>query len=206
MSVKVVGPGTGIAKWEAFAVGGSPPERDAPAALDPSTVEQHHREVEAAFQLGLQQGREEGRRHSEQAVNRELGRLTAAIERVTALQPRLRKEAERDVVELALAVARRILRRELHMDPGALLGVVKAGIEVLGHRDTVRLVVSPDMEGMMRQAAQGLGGTKCEIDVDAALDEGSILLQGGNSWLEASVDSQLDEIRRGFADRMGWKG
>ena len=56
--------------------------------------------------------------------------------------PRFRHEAEEDVVELALAIARRILHRELTVAPEALLGLVKAALEKIEAREVHRVRVS----------------------------------------------------------------
>ena len=44
---------------------------------------------------------------------------------------------------LALAIARRILHRELTVAPEALLGLVKAALEKIGGREIHRVRVSP---------------------------------------------------------------
>ena len=69
-------------------------------------------------------------------------RLARTIEELTGLRPRYRREAEQDVVALALAVARRILHRELTMAPEALLGLVKAALEKMEARELHRVRVS----------------------------------------------------------------
>ena len=45
------------------------------------------------------------------------------------MRARIRKETETDIVTLTVAIARRVLRRELSVDPEAIHGVVKAALE-----------------------------------------------------------------------------
>jgi flagellar assembly protein FliH len=51
-------------------------------------------------------------------------RLARSIEEVSSLPGRLRREAEADTIQLALAIARRVLRRQIAIDPEALHGLV----------------------------------------------------------------------------------
>ena len=59
------------------------------------------------------------------------------------MRKRVRAEAEDDAVKLAIAIARRVLYRELATDPEAILGLVKAAFSKLNARETQRLRVSP---------------------------------------------------------------
>ena len=68
-----------------------------------------------------------------------LERLARAIDELAGLRPRLRQEAEADLVQLALAIARRVLRREIAVDPEALHGPGDGGAwEIAGAGDLPR--------------------------------------------------------------------
>ncbi len=69
-------------------------------------------------------------------------KLARSIEELTGLVSRYRREAEQDVVALALAVARRILHRELTVAPEALLGLVKAALDKMEAREVHQVRVS----------------------------------------------------------------
>ena len=56
------------------------------------------------------------------------GPSASVVLRVAGLRARIRKETESDIVTLTVAIARRVLRRELSVDPEAIHGVVKAAL------------------------------------------------------------------------------
>ena len=95
--------------------------------------------AEHRIRMAHQQGYEEGQAAARQAFSAHLEamqeKLARTIEEMTSLRPRYRHEAEQDVVGLALAVARRILHRELTVSPEALLGLVKAALEKVDARE-----------------------------------------------------------------------
>lgn len=161
-------------------------------------LEQH---VAAAHKKGFEEGHAAGRNSLAGEVEAMQTRLARAIEELTGMRPRYRREAEQDVVALALAVARRILHRELTMAPEALLGLVKAALENLEARELHRVRVSRADTSMVRQFFEQIGPPhKVEIVTDANLLPGSVLIESGHGILDASVDTQLSEIERGFAD------
>ena len=73
------------------------------------------------------------------------------------MRQRFRHEAEEDVVALALAVARRILHRELTVAPEALLGLVKAALEKMEAREVHSVRVRPEDAPMVQQYLEKMG-------------------------------------------------
>jgi len=114
---------------------------------------------------------------------------------------RLRGEGERDMVKLAVAIARRILRREIALDPEVVLGLVKAAFAKLESRETHRLRVSPSDAALLREHRQSLSlPPAVEIVDDGSLSQGSAIFETARGNLDASIDTQLGEIERGLAD------
>jgi flagellar assembly protein FliH len=129
------------------------------------------------------------------------GQLARTIEELTGLRARFRHEAEQDVVALALAIARRILHRELTVDPEALLGLVKAGFEKMEMREVHRVRVSREDALLVRQYLEKIGSPHhVEVIADPGLGRGAAILDSSRGILDASIETQLAEIERGFAD------
>ncbi|MGH9660633.1 MAG: FliH/SctL family protein, partial [Bryobacteraceae bacterium] len=132
-------------------------------------------------------------------LDAKLDELARAIESMATLRPRIRRETEAELVRLALAIARRVLRRELTVDPDAIAGIVKAAFEKREARETLRVRVHPnDSERVARRLADA--GAQVDVVADAALPSGGVILETARGALDASVDTQLAEIERGFAD------
>jgi flagellar assembly protein FliH len=155
-----------------------------------------------------QEGYEEGQAASRQAYAAQLEalqtKLARTIEEITGLRSRCRHQAEQDTVSLALAVARRILHRELTVSPDALLGLVKAALEKLDAREVHRVRVSRQDAGMVLGFFEKMGlPQRIEVTPDPALAPGSVILDSDRGSLDASVDTQLNEIERGLTDLVG---
>jgi hypothetical protein len=78
--------------------------------------------VRSAYTQGFQEGRAAGQHELEERVGAMNAQVARTVEELSGLRRRFRHEAEEDVVALALAIARRILHRELTVAPEALLG------------------------------------------------------------------------------------
>jgi len=174
------------------ALGGSAPVGQARSYTDPGASSYQH-----GFQEGQAAARREAAAHTE-AMNLQVART---IEELCGLRQRFRHEAEEDVVALAVAIARRILHRELTVAPEALLGLLKAALEKIELREVHRVRVSRADAPMVAQHLEKMGLPRpIEVIADPGLQRGSAILDSSRGALDASVETQLAEIERGFAD------
>jgi flagellar assembly protein FliH len=161
--------------------------------------------IKAAYEQGVEEGIQKGQASVRQDVAQQLEamnlRMARAIEELSGLRQRFRHEAEQDVVALALAIARRILHRELTMAPDALLGLVKAALEKIEAREVHRVRIRPEDAPMVKQFLQNMGLPQhVEVISDPGLERGAAILDSGRGSLDASVETQLAEVERGLAD------
>ena len=159
-----------------------------------------------AHQTGFREGEAAGRSAAQAELRPVLERLGSTIEELARLRPQLREQAERDLIRLAVAIARRILRRELTVDPEAIAGLVKAALDQLATEERVCVKVHPEHEAAVRACLANAGRSSAiEIATDPALERGSAIFETARGDLDASAEAQLAEIERGLTDRCGGK-
>ena len=176
---------------------------------EPAASETVLRQLEAEAEQRCRQAHSRGRQEGEAAAHAQAqaqiadlaSRLARSIEELTGLRPRLRHEAEKEIVALSLAIARRVLHRELTIEPEAVLGLLKAALEKLDIRELHRIRVHPDTALLLGQHVEKIGiPQRVELIADPALERGALVLEANSGSLDASVETQLAEIERGFAD------
>jgi flagellar assembly protein FliH len=182
----------------AFPADGGTPTPIRPAAQPGSALEQH---LQGAYQQGFQDGQGAVRKELEAELDATAVRLARTIEELSGMRQRFRHEAEEEVIALALAIARRILHRELTVAPEALLGLLKAALQKIEAREVHRVHVRPEDVPLVQQHLDQMGlPQRVELIADPALERGAIILDSSRGALDASVETQLAEIERGFAD------
>lgn len=161
------------------------------------------RREEAARQSGYERGLGVGRIEEAARVDPVIARLAATLGELASSRRRLRREAERDVLKLAVAIARRVLHRELQADPEAMLGLVKAALQALEAREVEHVRVSPiDAAAVRSQLEQLRPEFRFEVVPDTKLERGAVIFETTRGNLDASVETQLKEIECGLADRI----
>jgi flagellar assembly protein FliH len=162
---------------------------------------QLEQKAQGAYQQGYATGEAAAMQRATERLDPVLASFAGIIQELTGLRRRFRAEAEEDTVKLAIAIARRVLHRELATDPEAILGLVIAAFQKLSARETHRLRVSPaDAAALQENRGRLELPPALEIVPDASLTSGSVIFETARGELDASVDTQLAEIQRGFAD------
>ena len=163
---------------------------------------------ETAIAEAVERGRHEGRMAASAEHARAAEALIVQVAKTAANlareAPRLRRNAESDVVRLALAIARRIIHREISLDQHAIQGLVRVAIDRLNSRDIVRIRTHPSHRDAVSQILESSRlAVHVELKSDIALTVGDLIFETAHGELDASIESQLKEIELGIADRLG---
>lgn len=174
--------------------------------LDRARVESE-RLVQEAIAAGKKEGEIATQEALEAIMQAEIAKMSKLMNSVMGSGSVLRRQAEEDLVRLSIAIARRILHREVLVDSEALLGLTKAALSKVDQREIHAIRAHPDTLPLIERILQQSGNQRrMELRGDARLDRGSLFIETARGELDASVDTQLQEIERGFADIVGNQG
>ena len=161
--------------------------------------QQHEQRLHEAHAAGVREGEASGRQRAAAELQPVIDRLARSIEEIGGL----RAEAEADLVQLSLAIARRVLRRELAIDPEALHGLVLGALEKLQGQEISRVRVHPGHVALVTESLRrNSASAKVEVIPDPSRVLGTVIFETQRGNLDASIEAQLQEIERGLADRL----
>jgi len=148
---------------------------------------------ERAREAGFEQGRQEGLAAAREQVLGQLALLTQLMQALATPLTELDEQVEKELVALAMAVARQVIYHELKTDPGLVVAAVRKALGVLpaGTRD-VRLHLHPDDAQLVREllpAGQEQGGW--QIFEDVVHDRGGCRVSTETSQVDATLESRL---------------
>jgi flagellar assembly protein FliH len=177
--------------------------KESPAVPEAGPDEAFQLHLKEQCELAFRQGEASGRRDALAELDEKMRSLSRAIENAASHKARLREQAEHDVVSLAMAIARRVIHREIQVDEEAILGLVKAAFQNANLREVTQVRVHPQFVSVLQNHLQGIGAPiSIQLTGDASLELGGLILETARGSLDASAGTQLDEIGRGFADAM----
>ncbi len=133
------------------------------------------------------------------ALRAELEAARATIAENAIAMASLRREildaSESDLVQLATAIAERIVRREVRVDPELIARWAQEGLGALGEHDELTVVISSDVaKTLPEERFRQLLGDGVALRVEPDLPAGSCEVRGRHGRYDASVDSRMAAI------------
>jgi len=152
------------------------------------------------FAEGHQRGREEGYAAAEAENRSSAARLATLAAAAENEKQRLLVDTELQLVDLALALARRIVGAELTVQPTIVAEVVARAIEeALGTGHHVLRLHPEDaalLQPYLPRAAIEAGGGEWEVRPDESLKRGDCLIETAYGLIDACVNTQFEELTR----------
>lgn len=149
-----------------------------------------------AFAKGYEQGERSGAAVAAQRGEAMLQRLTQTLEELTTLRSEMIRTTERQLVQLSLAVARRIVHREVSLDADLLVAMARVALDRLGESAHVTVRLHPDEYEITGAGKGPVLGTHVKVIADASVGRGGCRVESDFGALDAGVDAQIQELAR----------
>ncbi|HLH25586.1 MAG TPA: FliH/SctL family protein [Chloroflexota bacterium] len=175
----------------------APEPEPAPAPPDTAAI------AAAAWDAGLEEGYQEGLRRAaaEQAAATE--RLAALADTAVTDAHQFARALEQQLVELALAVAAKVIAREVASDPTLVVGVVRDTLAELQDATVARLRVHPDDHAVVaphwERLRQQRGAEQGQLVADERVQRGGCVVETAVGRVDAQLDTRLAQVAETFA-------
>ena len=107
---------------------------------------------DAAYQEGLELGKKEGLAAAKQQIDQQSQMMSRLILELTQPLKQCGEKTQQQLLELAFAIARQIVRRELQQDPTQLIAIIRDGLKALPIGDQkVTIHLHPEDSEIIKQ-------------------------------------------------------
>ena len=155
---------------------------------------EHVMDVEKqAFEQGYAEGERIGKEMGEKMVETIVKRYDHAIARLAETHKALADSMEEEIVRLALAISRKIVQRELAMDPDIVSAVAAVALKRVSNHQSITLRVSRQDFGRIRTAI-ATTNPAVQIKEDASLERGDFVIDTGQTHPDGRIASQIEAI------------
>jgi flagellar assembly protein FliH len=161
----------------------------------------------AGRQEGMAKGMEEGKKAGHQAALTEhkaqfqqaVAALANAMKQVEASRKQLEADALAEVVQLAVAVARRVTKRQGELDEQVVVENLREAMKLVVHAADIRVAIHPKQKQVMADALPKLqlewpALEHAELVEDATLAVGGCRVFTLHGRVDADLDGQLDRV------------
>jgi len=180
--------------WLVPEMGKAGPGRKGPLTAGQLEALQEHARIE-----GFNQGLEEGRAAGAEQVRRHVARLEALIAGLARPADDLDADIEAQLAQLAMLVAKQLVRRELKTDQGQVVAVVREALGLLPLASRhVRLSLHPDDVALVRDALSVHEDIQSvSIIQNPAQRRGGCRVETDTSRIDATVETRINAVIAG---------
>lgn len=185
-----------------------PPPRDLPGRLLAQARAQAGLLREEARQQGLEEGRSAGHEEARVQVRACVEVLSEALAGVQQLREGVAETVEREAIELALALAAKIVGGALQAKPELVVRVVAGALRrVSGQRGVTVLLNPADYDhvriSLERLQAQAGAVELRDLQPDQRVPAGGVVVRTSEGEVDARVETQLERAAEAIALELG---
>lgn len=166
-----------------------------PTANELENIQQLARKeaLDKGYKDGLEKGLSEGKGQMLQQAKNLQSLITSLAEPLKDFD----EQVESELVELAIQIAKQIIRRELKTDPGQIVAVVREAIAALpSSSHQIKLHLHPEDANLVKTALQleESASDRWHIIEDPVLARGGCRVLTENSQIDATIENKLTTL------------
>lgn len=182
---------------------GDPPEQVVAMKSLRGSEEESTRIEKAAYETGFHQGEKAGMELAEKKIEAVMRRYGDAIAEIGNLRATLYSQVEQDAVKLAVAVARKIVHREILADPEITQTMVRVALSRAAARSPIAIRLNPvDHRYLLDHKSEWLGiadgGMQVDLVADKSIGRGGCLIETECGNIDARIEEEFREVERSF--------
>lgn len=175
-------------------------------------IEKRTREIEElAYSRGFQQGERAGMEWGKKKAEPVLNNFQQALLELGKIKEEIYMKAEKETVSLALAIARKIVCKEVSTNKEVILNIIKEALKkVLDHKG-IKIRVSPaDLQFVKDSKLQLLDSIDAAegiiFEEDPSIREGGCIIETSLGDIDARIDKQIQMVEEAFKSQLEMPG
>ncbi len=172
---------------------------DAPEPDEPGVnlEEQHANELREEFLKGFAEGESSGILSEKQRIDPAVNALERSVEELGNLRKSMVKQFEKECVELAIAIAEKIVHHEVSVNKETVVHVLKNAVTQICGSGILEIRVNPADLEVIQNAGLSLEDLKTEstsLEADNAVHSGGCIIKTDFGCVDATIDHQLEAV------------
>jgi flagellar assembly protein FliH len=162
---------------------------------------------EEAYARGFSKGEKDGLESGKEKLEPVLRNFREALLRLEEIKKEIYLNAEKDIVDLVLAITKKIVCHEITSNKEVILGIVKEAIKKVVDHEEIKIRISPSDLQVLKNARTELSNLVDNIQ-GVTLEEDETILHGGciiettSGDIDARVEKQLEAVEEALKSEL----
>lgn len=157
--------------------------------------------AEQGYNDGFAKGQQEGTLQAKQELINKVWGVDILTSAAFDVKKEIINSAEKEIIELAIAIAENILRQKLDTEPELMKKITKSAIDQLSEKEEIRIIVNPalvnnlyDYVDELKEEIRGLKTVK--ITEDKTIPKDGVIVESPESRIDGRLATRMGEITK----------
>jgi flagellar assembly protein FliH len=143
-----------------------------------------------AYEEGFLQGQKDGREVGERSLEQQVQQFQDLVNALVREKEELYRRREVELIDLVLLISRKVVVRELKIQPDAIQEIVAAGFKLLSDSEDIKLHINPQDHELLQWAPQEAWPPGLEIVPDGTVSPGGFLMKTATGEIDGTLKNR----------------
>jgi flagellar assembly protein FliH len=149
-----------------------------------------------AYAEGFEQGQKDGREVGERSLDQQVQQFRDLVQALAREKEELYLRREKDLLEMVLLISRKVVVRELKLQPEAIQEIVAQGFKILADTENIKLRIHPQDHEILQWAPQESWPPGVELIPDGTVSPGGFLMETACGDIDGTVKNRWAVLDR----------
>lgn len=154
----------------------------------------------SGYEEGWHQGRQEGLQEYQQLITEYHRQSQERLGQINEIHQRIYEESEQELVGLAVQIAQKLVCRQLDLDPGTVVDIVRTACQQARECERVIIYTAPAQLESLKSRREEIENQlyraqKIDFIADPAIELGGCRLETEHGYIDATIDTMLEQIK-----------
>lgn len=143
-----------------------------------------------AYEEGFQQGQKDGREVGERSLDQQVQQIREIVQTLAREKEELYHRREQELLDLVLLISRKVVVRELKLQPEAIQEIVAGGFKILADTENIKLCINPQDYEVLQWAPQESWPPGVELVADGTVSPGGFLMETASGDIDGTLKNR----------------
>ena len=155
-----------------------------------------------AYEQGFLQGQKDGQEVGERSLEQQVQQFQEMVNALVREKGELYRRREQELVELVLLISRKVVVRELSLQPEAIQEIVAQGFQLLTDTENIKLHIHPRDHEHLKWAPQDAWPPDVELVADGTVSPGGFLMETATGEIDGTLKNRWAMVAQLVQDRL----
>ena len=158
-----------------------------------------------SYEKGFAQGEKAGRELGEKRLESVIKSFNGGLEEVRRLKETLYQESEQEMLRLVLAVARRVIQKEVSTDKEIILNSIKSALKYVADQEEITIRLNPsDLECAIQHKEENVKAMRnVLIEGDEEIQRGDAVIKSNRGTIDCGIEKHLQMVEEKLRTQSG---